>query len=121
MKCSKCGGPLPRKGAGRPRKRCETCAPPRRKAQITVIVPDSGGSVYTATRDELSAAGREATPLGQAALVLAARIDANQDAGAAIAAMTKQLGATLCEATAGANVVASPVDELRARRAAKRA
>jgi hypothetical protein len=60
-------------------------------------------------------------PLGQAALVLAARIDANQDSGGAIAAMAKQLASTLSAATAGANVVASPVDELRARRAAKRA
>ena len=121
MTCAKCGGPLPKRGQGRPRKHCETCAPPRGKPRLVVITPDTGTSVYTATRQKLAEADRESTPLGQAALVLAARIDANQDAGAAIAAMAKQLAATLGEATAGANVVASPVDELRARRAAKRA
>ena len=93
----------------------------RQKPTLVTFTAKPGGNVHSATLDVLTEAGRVETPLGQAALVLAARIDANQDSGGAIAAMAKQLASTLSAATAGANVVASPVDELRARRAAKRA
>ena len=124
--CLTCGEPIPqRRGRGAPRKRCETCSPPAKrpdkKPTLVTFTAKPGRNVHSATLDVLTEAGRVETPLGQAALVLAARIDANQDSGGAIAAMAKQLASTLSAATAGANVVASPVDELRARRAAKRA
>ncbi len=122
MKCSKCGGPLQRNGQGRPRKRCEKCAPPRGKAAAIVALNTTpADSVRDATLAQLVEAGREDTTLGVTALALAGRIDSGQDSGSALAALAKQLESTLESATKGANVVASPMDELRARRAAKHA
>jgi ubiquinone biosynthesis protein COQ9 len=88
---------------------------------LVAIEPRPGGEVFTAALEQLTEAGRESTTLGKMALALAARLDANQDSGGAMASMAKQLEATLESATKGANVVASPMDELRARRAAKHA
>ena len=121
MKCSKCGGPLQRNGQGRPRKRCEKCAPPRGKAALVALTPQPRESVRDATLAQLTEAEREGTTLGVTALALAGRIDSGQDSGSALAALAKQLESTLESATKGANVVASPMDELRARRAAKHA
>ena len=56
---------------------------------------------------------------GLAAVVLAQRIAAGEDTGAGIAAMVKQLGATMADALRGVAVEGDPLDELRARRAAK--
>ncbi|HEX5347839.1 MAG TPA: hypothetical protein VFW64_12195 [Pseudonocardiaceae bacterium] len=71
---------------------------------------------------ELAKAGRENTALGQAALLLAYRLEhSHLDTGASIASMVKQHGATLAEALKGAGKGVNPVDELRARRDAKRA
>ncbi len=122
MKCSICGGPLKRNGQGRPRKRCEKCSPPRGKAAALVALkPRPTDSVREATLAQLTEAGREDTTLGKTALALATRIDSNLDPGSALAALAKQLESTLESATKGANAVASPMDELRARRAAKHA
>ena len=121
MKCSQCGGPLQRNGQGRPRKRCEKCAPPRGKAALVALNPRPSESVRDATLEQLTEAGRVGTTLGRTALALAARIDANQDSGGALASLAKQLEATLESATKGAKSVASPMDELRARRADKHA
>lgn len=79
------------------------------------------GTVYDATLAELTAAGRVTTTLGAKALALAARIDAGADTGSALAAMVKQHDVTMAEAVKGAQVTASPLDELRRRRDAKRA
>lgn len=76
--------------------------------------------VLTATLAELDAADRTSTSLGQAALALAARIDARHDIGSALAALVKQHSVTLAEATNGAQVAATALDELRVRRDAKR-
>ena len=73
------------------------------------------------TRLALTEAGRLDTYLGGAALTLAERIDSGQDAGSSLSALVKQYMATMDDATKGAQVVASPMDELRARRAAKHA
>jgi len=73
-----------------------------------------------ATR-ELEAADRLDTVLGQAALVLARRIESPMETGASIASMTKQLRETLADALKGAQQVADPLDEIRARRDSKRA
>lgn len=85
-------------------------------------VPDADpdGSCRAATLAELVAAGREGSALGQAALVLARRIDANLDTGSALAGAVKQLEATLVAATKGAQVQRTALDELRSRRDAKR-
>lgn len=76
--------------------------------------------VVRATKAELDKAGRLDTALGQQALVLARRIDEATDSGSALAAVAKELRVTLAEATKAASSTADPVDELRARREARR-
>ena len=104
---------------------CETCSPPRRRGAAprpkVVKMPVTDGGAYEATRQRLVDADRMDTPLGKIALGLATRFDAAIDSGSGFAALAKQLEATLDSATKGAQVVASPMDELRARRAAKHA
>lgn len=78
-------------------------------------------SVLDATRQLLTRTRRTGTPGGQAALVLARRIDMGDDSGSSIAALVKQLQATLAEVTRDADTTTSPLDELRARRAQKKA
>lgn len=78
------------------------------------------GGVHSAALAELTAAAREETTLGHAALALAARIDRAMDTGSALASTVKQLEATMTAATAGAAVAKTSADELRARRDAKR-
>jgi hypothetical protein len=75
------------------------------------------GSVEAAAIKTLTDAGRLNSVMGQAALVLARRLDATTvDTGSAVASVVKQLELALEAATAGANVAADPVDELRNRR-----
>lgn len=78
------------------------------------------GSCAAATLTELTAAGRESSALGRAALALAGRIDAQADTGSALASAVKQLEATLAAATKGTRVQRTALDELRERRDAKR-
>jgi hypothetical protein len=81
------------------------------------------GAVAAATSRELSDAERLDTALGQAALRLAERLDSGRETGAAAAAVTRELRATLADALKGATRVQSPVeaarDELARRRAAR--
>lgn len=75
------------------------------------------GQVEAAVTKQLADAERLATPLGQAALVLARRLDSGKyDTGSAMASLVRQLEATLESATADAKVADDPVDELRRRR-----
>lgn len=72
-------------------------------------------------RAEIKKLGREADPLSQVALTLAARLDnAEGETGSALAAVAKEL--RVCLDTLGKSPVAAadPVDELRKRREAKR-
>lgn len=74
-----------------------------------------------ATLVELARAGRENTPAGQKALVLAFRIEhADGETGSSLAALAKAHSIALAEAVAGVERK-SPIDELKARRDAKRA
>lgn len=73
-------------------------------------------SVLAAVRAELEAIGKGNTPGGAACLVLAARLDANEDPGSAMAAMSKELRTTMHELSRSAPSVADPIDELRNRR-----
>lgn len=80
------------------------------------------GDLVAATVRKLSVADRLDTPEGLAAVVLAERLTASAqgtDTGSSIAALTKQLLATLEKALEGAAVAADPIDELFARRQAK--
>lgn len=78
------------------------------------------GAVEAATLEILEAAGRLSTPLGQAALVLARRLDRpGLDTGSAIAGVARQLEATLTAALRGSGAAAGPQklrDELAERR-----
>lgn len=79
--------------------------------------PDGPGPVERRTILELEEAGRLDTIRGQAALVLARRLDSRtMDTGSAVAAVVRQLDATVEAAVAGAHMAADPVDELRRRR-----
>lgn len=78
------------------------------------------GPVAAATREALITADRLNTPLGQASLALANRLDSpGLDTGSAMAAVAKQLEAMLGSATKGAAKATSPEqlrDELAERR-----
>lgn len=121
--CSKCGADLPlQTGRGRRRKMCEMCAPPRRRQAPTAATPTaaSGGSLTEAVRAELDAAGLLGSAAAFQALALAQRIDADQEPGAALAALNKELRTQLnAMRTTGGDEIADPVDELKARRASR--
>lgn len=78
------------------------------------------GSVERATVTALEQCDRLETPLGQACVVLARRLDSPKgDTGSALASVAKQLEALLASATRGAGVASSPQqlrDELTERR-----
>ena len=94
--------------------------PGRKRAPVMPV--DPGVELWSATMAELNAAGRVSSAAGQAALVLAKRIDASQgETGAGLAALVKQHGATLADAVKGSRAVVSPLDELRLARERKRA
>ena len=91
--------------------------PAEKPARVTAEAPMSSGSVEAAVVKQLAEVERVDTPMGQAALVLARRLDGGAaDTGSAVAALVKQLEATLEAATAGAKAEDDPVDELRKRR-----
>lgn len=101
----------------------DTC---RKRAQRGALTVEEGGfeaeneapgPVEGATLVALEAAGRLETPLGQAAVTLARRLDRSQrEPAAGVATVAKQLGATLEAATAGVRRSADPLDELKLRR-----
>lgn len=78
------------------------------------------GPVAKATRDALVAADRLNTPMGQASLALARRLDSPAlDTGSAMAAVAKTLDTMLASATKGAAAASAPDalrDELAERR-----
>ena len=84
------------------------------------VVGDSGPGLVAAVRAELEAADRLSTVAGQHALELARRIAAAPEMSSGVAALSRELRAVMGEALAGVGAAADPVDELRARRDAKR-
>ena len=60
------------------------------------------------------------TVAGQVALELAVRVANRKEMGSAVASLTKQLREAMAEAVADVTVAADPLDEIRARRDAKR-
>lgn len=70
---------------------------------------------------ELVAAGRDGSAAGQVALALAGLIDSRGESGAAVAALARQLSASLAEALRDAESGGDAVDDLAARREARRA
>jgi hypothetical protein len=80
-------------------------------------------TVLTTTHQLLSDQHVLETPLGQAALQLAARLDeSHHESGSSMATLAKQLQSTLAAATAAAAKSAEdPMDEIRRRREERRA
>lgn len=119
--CTQCGGPLPvQTGRGRRRVKCATCAPPRKpKPQPVAVMPSTGGrqgGLLESVRAELSAAGAEASAAGQAALLLAERIEFGENSGSAVAQMVRQLHDSLARAlSAEEPAAADPVTLFRDR------
>ena len=106
MKRCGCGRDFAARGNAR---RCPTC-----RGIEETSAPAAG--VLAATKTQLRMIGKEADPLGETALVLAARLDAGADPGSAMAAMAKELRTLLAELMAAAPAIVDPVDELRKRR-----
>ncbi len=90
-----------------------------RKAKPT---PESDAPVGTlgAVLAELREAGRLDSSAGQAAVALARRIDDGAESSAGLAALTRELRAAMAEALARAEAAGDALDELRARREARR-
>jgi hypothetical protein len=102
----------------------DRCRKRKGKAEATVTqLPTSepvSTGVEAATTKALTDVSRLDSPLGQACLVLARRLDRpGLDTGSAVAAVAKQLEAMLASATRGAGGLTSPQqlqDELAERR-----
>jgi hypothetical protein len=69
---------------------------------------------------ELTATGCDGSSLGAQAIQIARRMTNQFDTGSAFAALSKELRSVMAQAMAGATPAADPLDELRARRDAKR-
>jgi hypothetical protein len=101
----------------------ETVAAPKpkrtRKAKPQAEAVSTGtlGAVVA----ELQAAGRLDSSAGQAAVALARRIDDGAESSAGLAALTREMRAAMAEALSGAEATGDALDELRARREARRA
>lgn len=81
--------------------------------------PDVGEDVVSSVLAELTAAGRQNTALGVLAVQLAQRMT-QFDTGGGLAALSKELRAVMAAALQEAPASADLIDELRARRDAKR-
>lgn len=88
----------------------------------SLVVPPSPrvGGLVPALTEELDAAGKLDSTLGQQALELARSIEAGRETGSGVAALSKELRAVMAEALSDVVQAADPLDELRARRDAKR-
>ena len=103
--------------SGRCQKRAQRQPKPEPSGQMPVD-PDS--ELWTATLAELAEGGRVASASGQAALLLARRLDSQlAETGSSVAAMVREHRAALADALKGAAAEANPLDELRARRERK--
>lgn len=122
-RCEACGQPI----TGRVTKRfCSTTC--RTRVSKGTVVPFTQrdddapavteGALTRSVRAELEDVDRVGSALGVSALGLAARIDSGKEPGSALAALNRELRATLAEATRGTvrSSVARMRDELAERR-----
>lgn len=85
-------------------------------------LPAEDGSLCLATVRELEAADQLGSSLGQACLFIARRLDSgSMDTGSSVAALLRELRATIAEAIASGRVAADPLDQIAAKRAARQA
>lgn len=122
-KCESCGDEYAARSA-----RSRFCSDRCRVRHSRGAVPSPGSAgdndpLVAAVIRELTAAGKLDSMRGQQALILARRM-AGGDTTAGIAALSRELRSVVAAATgtsgAGANAPADGIDELRARRDAKR-
>lgn len=88
-----------------------------RKPKAEAVPTGALGAVVA----ELQAAGRLDSSAGQAAVALARRIDDGAESSAGLAALTREMRAAMAEALSRAEATGDALDELRARREARRA
>ena len=105
-----------RNGASRDRVAGKTA--PRVKPAVSPVEVIGATSAVTA---ELTSAGRLDSTAGQAALALARRIDDGAESSAGLAALSRELRAALAEALSRVESQGDALDDLRARREARRA
>ena len=99
------------------RKRAQRSPEATPAPMVIVMPPSSGGSLVTATLNELAAVSQIDSSLGQSALLLARRLDeGGMDTGSSVAAMIREHRATLAEAISSGKVAADPLDQLAAQR-----
>lgn len=127
--CDACGGSLEgrRSDARFCSDRCKDRIKKRLQRGSVVPMParahggDEESPLVRSLLAELEAAGRLDTTDGQHAVLLTRRlVAAERDTGSAVASLSKEARAARLEALKGAQVAQTALDELRARRAAKR-
>lgn len=131
--CARCGSDFAtrRRSAKWCSDRCRQAGARARKAgksETPTKVRKSGAEVETlgagvapAVSRELELVGRLDTFAGRAAIALAMRIDDGAESSAGLAALTRELSARMSEAVADVESAGDLIDELRARREARRA
>ena len=86
-------------------------------AVVPIPQPEVTAGVAESTRRKLDEMGRLDTPLGQATMVLARRMDSpDGESGSGLASVAKQLAVTLAAVTSDVRRPDDLLDELRARR-----
>lgn len=93
---------------------------PKRTRKPAAPEPDAPVGALGAVLAELRAAGRLDSSAGQAAVALARRIDDGAESSAGLAALTREMRAAMAEALSRAEATGDALDELRARREARR-
>lgn len=88
-----------------------------RKPKAEAVPTGTLGAVVA----ELTAAGRLDSSAGQAAVALARRIDDGAESSSGLASLTREMRAAMAEALSRAEATGDALDELRARREARRA
>ena len=117
----RCGSVIPpQAGPGRPRRRCEECSPRRPrspvpaapKAVVTAIrrTPAAGASLVESTRARLAEVGRDGSPEGLVALLLAGELENGGGSQSGLAALAKQFQVALDVATKDAGAQADVID-----------
>lgn len=95
--------------------------PPARPAVTVQVVSDRPVSgLFDSVHAELEVLGKVDTVDGQHALELANRIVSAPGMNTGVAALSKELSRVLGEVRGGSSAVLNPLDELKARRDAKR-
>lgn len=105
--------------------RKRTARQPKPLAEMPTVTPEVAqllvSQLSKIVTDELVAGGVLDTSPGQAALLLAQRMElGTTDTGSAVAAMSRELRSLMAEALGKTETAADPMDELKARRESRR-